>query len=197
MQPVRLVVGLGNPGSEYVGTRHNVGFAVLDCLAKRWGCVFRPRLRFAAEVAEHGVVWLAKPQTYMNLSGRSVAALLAWRKLSPPELLVVVDDADLPLGRIKVLASGGSGGHNGLRSIMESLGGTENFPRVRLGIGRQAPPGGGDLSEYVLGRFAEAERPVADAMIERAATAVETVLEQGLVRAMNEFNRKASEGVTS
>ncbi|MCS7047869.1 MAG: aminoacyl-tRNA hydrolase [Verrucomicrobiae bacterium] len=196
MQTVRLVLGLGNPGAEYVGTRHNVGFEVVDCLANRWGCVFRPKARFAAEVAEHGAVWLAKPQTYMNLSGRSVAALLGWWKLSPSEMLVVMDDADLPLGRIKVLASGGSGGHNGLRSIIEALGGTESFPRVRLGIGRQSAPGAGDLSEHVLGRFTDAERPVARAMIERAAAAVETVLTHGLARAMNEFNRKVSEGVT-
>lgn len=197
MQSVRLVVGLGNPGEQYVGTRHNVGFEVLDRLAERWGCEFRARARFAACVATHRTVWLAKPQTYMNLSGRAVVPLLAWLKLSPSEMLVVVDDADLPLGRIKVLASGGSGGHNGLRSIMEALGGVEAFPRVRLGIGRQGSPGGSELSEHVLGRFSEAERPVAEAMIARGAAAVETVVTHGLARAMNEFNRRGTEGVSS
>jgi PTH1 family peptidyl-tRNA hydrolase len=191
----KLVVGLGNPGREYAGTRHNIGFAVLDRLAVKWKCSFKNKSRFAAEVAEHEELWLVKPQTYMNRSGAAVVALLRWRKLTLGELLVVVDDADLPLGRMKVLASGGSGGHNGLRSIIEALGGEEGFARVRVGIGRSAPLGV-DISDHVLGKFASAERTAAEEAIKRAVDAVERCAEQGLAAAMNQFNRKSVEGET-
>ena len=142
----KLVVGLGNPGRDYVGTRHNIGFAVLDRLAGKFDCSFRRKWRFSAEVAEAaagdaGKVVLAKPQTYMNRSGNAVNALLKWSKIESAQLLVVVDDADLPLGQIRLRASGGSGGHNGLRSIIEALGGNEEFARLRVGIGRSAPVG--------------------------------------------------------
>jgi len=191
----KLVVGLGNPGREYEGTRHNVGFAVLDRLAAKWNCSFKNKSRFTAEVAEHEILWLAKPQTYMNRSGAAVVALLQWRKLTPDELLVVVDDADLPLGRMKVLASGGSGGHNGLRSIIETLGGEERFARVRIGIGRSAPVGT-DISDHVLGKFAPAERVAANEAVTRATEVVECCVEGGLAAAMNQFNRKSVEGET-
>jgi PTH1 family peptidyl-tRNA hydrolase len=195
MGEVRLVAGLGNPGREYEGTRHNIGFAVVDRLAAQWECSFREKRRLAAVIAEHGRLWLVKPQTFMNRSGVAVQAVLQWLKLSPAELLVVVDDADLPLGRMKVLASGGSGGHNGLRSIIESLGGEEGFGRVRVGIGRSGPAGA-DLTDHVLGRFAPAERDVVEAAVARAAAAVECCVTRGLAAAMNQFNRKVAEGET-
>jgi len=196
----QLVVGLGNPGREYVGTRHNVGFAVLDGLVAKFGCSFKSKSRFTAEVAEttlpSGRVMLAKPLTFMNCSGSAVVALAQWLKIGPGGLLVVVDDADLPLGRMKVLASGGSGGHNGLRSIIEAFGGDEGFTRVRVGIGRSAPVGVG-IANHVLGKFSAAEQAPAQQAVERAMAAVTCALTQGLATAMNEFNRKVMEGEQS
>lgn len=194
----QLVVGLGNPGKEYDGTRHNVGFAVVDCVAGRLGCSFRNKLRFAAQVAEAagaaGKVVLVKPQTYMNRSGQTVAAMLGWLKLAPVEMLVVVDDADLPLGQIRLRLAGGSGGHNGLRSILEALGGNEEFPRLRVGIGRSGPVGQ-DIAGHVLSRFAAAEREAAAAAVAAAAAAVEFCLQEGMAAAMNQFNRRKGESV--
>ena len=191
----KLVVGLGNPGREYDGTRHNIGFAALDRLAERLKCSFRRKSRFSAQVAEAGAgeagkVTLAKPQTFMNRSGSAVRALLIWLKIEPTELLVVVDDADLPLGQIRLRMSGGSGGHNGLRSIIEALGGNEEFARLRVGIGRTAPVGT-DITGHVLGRFAAAEREVAEEAVATAVEAMECCLRDGLAAAMNRFNRKS------
>jgi peptidyl-tRNA hydrolase, PTH1 family len=197
----KLVVGLGNPGKEYAGTRHNIGFAVVDRLAEKRSCSFRSKWRFSARVAEialdGGKVVLARPQTYMNRSGAAVAALVGWLKIVPAELLVVVDDADLPLGQIRLRASGGSGGHNGLRSIIESLGGSEEFARLRVGIGRPdktdgagTGPVGEDITDHVLGRFSARERELAEQAIEVAAEAVECCLKEGLTAAMNQFNRR-------
>jgi PTH1 family peptidyl-tRNA hydrolase len=191
----KLVVGLGNPGREYEGTRHNIGFAALDRLAEKLGCSFRRKSRFSAQVAEAGAcdagkVTLAKPQTFMNRSGSAVQALLVWLKIEPGQLLVVVDDADLPLGQIRLRPSGGSGGHNGLRSIIETLGGNEEFARLRIGIGRTAPLGT-DITGHVLGRFAPAERQVAEEAVVIAVEALECCLRDGLAEAMNRFNRKS------
>lgn len=193
----RLVVGLGNPGLEYAGTRHNIGFAVLDCVAARYGSSFKRKWRFAAEVAEISVggekVTLAKPQTYMNRSGAAVAAVLGWLKLASADLLVVVDDADLPLGQVRLREAGGSGGHNGLRSILAALSGDEKFGRLRVGIGRSGPVGA-DITNHVLGKFAAAERKAADEAVTLAADALECCLKEGLTAAMNRFNRKAPKG---
>jgi peptidyl-tRNA hydrolase, PTH1 family len=191
----KLVVGLGNPGREYDGTRHNIGFAALDRLADELGCSFRSKSRFSASVAEAGVgdagkVTLAKPRTFMNRSGSAVQALLVWLKIEPGQLLVVVDDADLPLGQIRLRPSGGSGGHNGLRSIIETLGGNEEFARLRIGIGRTAPLGT-DITGHVLGRFATGERAVAEEAVATAVEAMEYCLRDGLAEAMNRFNRKS------
>ena len=192
----KLVVGLGNPGKEYEGTRHNIGFAVLDRLAEKFGCSFRSKWRFSAKIAEAatgdaGKVVLAKPQTFMNRSGTAVNALLQWLKVEPAQLLVVVDDADLPLGQIRLRIAGGSGGHNGLRSIIETLGGNEEFARLRVGIGRSAPLGA-DISGHVLGRFAPSERDLAEQAVVVAVEAVDCCLREGLTEAMNQFNRKKS-----
>ena len=205
----KLVIGLGNPGREYAGTRHNVGFAVLDELAERFGCSFRNKLRFAAKVTEwncgnvaiknrsHNRIVLAKPQTYMNRSGATVAALVAWSKLTPSDVLVVVDDADLPLGQIRLRPSGGSGGHNGLRSIIEALGGSEEFARLRIGIGRpdegvgvNTGAVGGDITDHVLGRFKADEKKLIGPVLARAADAVVACVERGMSAAMDQFNRK-------
>lgn len=188
----RLVVGLGNPGRDYVGTRHNVGFAVLDRLATEHGSSFKGKARLAVELAEltgpAGKIVLAKPQTFMNRSGAAVAAIVHWLKVTPAETLVVVDDADLPLGELRLRASGGAGGHNGLRSIVEALGGNELFPRVRIGIGGGGQ--GADLAGHVLSRFGSAEQAAVDEALADAAAAVVCCWEKGLTAAMNQFNRK-------
>jgi PTH1 family peptidyl-tRNA hydrolase len=189
----KLVVGLGNPGKEYAETRHNIGFMVLDRVAGEYGCSFKRKLRFAAEVGElgtgEGKVTLVKPQPFMNRSGVTVSAIAGWLKMTPPEMLVVVDDADLPLGQLRLRLAGGSGGHNGLRSIIEALGGREDFPRLRIGIGR-AGPVGADVSSHVLGRFAPAERASVTAALQQATAAIECCWREGLTTAMNRFNRK-------
>jgi PTH1 family peptidyl-tRNA hydrolase len=201
----KLIVGLGNPGREYAGTRHNVGFAVLDELAERFGCSFRNKLRFAAKLTEWncmaGRVVLAKPRTYMNRSGAAVAALLRKFGLGPADMLVVADDADLPIGQIRLRSSGGSGGHNGLRSIIEALGGNEEFARLRIGIGRPGDGIGpaGDITNHVLGRFAMDEKKSIGPALARAADAVVACVECGVPAAMNQFNRKEAppaDGVT-
>lgn len=187
---VRLVVGLGNPGGRYRGTRHNLGFAVVEELGRRWGGSFRPRFDgLAADAAgPGGPVTLLMPQTFMNDSGRSVAAARRRLGLMPGEVLVVHDDLDLPLGTVRVRPGGGSGGHNGLRSVIAALGG-QDFGRVRLGIGH--PPPGADVVAYVLDRFPPGERELAEAAVERAAAAVARVVADGYEAAMNEFNAPA------
>ena len=183
---MKLVVGLGNPGRRYEGTRHNLGFRVVDCLAERHAIALSRR-RFEALVGDGAIgacrVLLAKPQTYVNLSGRAVAPLVRWHKCPLDDLLVVCDDLSLDLGRLRVRRKGSHGGHNGLRSIIECLG-TECFARVRIGIGR-----GADAVAHVLGRFGADEEPLAEAALGRAADAVGVWLDDGIDAAMNAFNR--------
>ncbi len=194
----KLVVGLGNPGKEYAGTRHNIGFDVVERVAGKLDCSLRKKLKFAAEVGEvtldSGKIMFAKPQTFMNRSGASVVALVNWTKVLPAEVLVIVDDADLPLGQLRLRLSGGSGGHNGLRSIIEALGGNEEFVRLRIGIGRTLPAGA-DISGHVLGRFSAAERKEVAAAVETAVDAVECCFRDGFAVAMNRFNRRKEEAV--
>ena len=190
--PARLVliVGLGNPGSEYAGHRHNVGFSVVDSLAEAHGLSFSRHKKAKARVAEGQIgdqpVILAKPQTFMNLSGRTVLRLSREREIPPECILVVCDDLDLPLGRLRIRPNGGSGGHKGLRSIIDLLD-SQDFVRLRVGIDR--PAGSLDPAEYVLQPFAEEERAIAAVALERAAQAVETWLVDGIVAAMDRFNR--------
>jgi peptidyl-tRNA hydrolase, PTH1 family len=184
----KLVVGLGNPGKEYAGTRHNIGFDVVDRLAAKRECSLRNRTKFSAEVGEAGGVTLVKPRTFMNRSGAAVAGLVNWLKLTPQDVLVIVDDADLPLGQLRLRPSGGSGGHNGLRSVIEALG-SEQFARLRVGIGRREPVGA-DITNHVLGKFGVEERAAARAATEDARAAVECCLKEGLTAAMNQFNRR-------
>ncbi|MCX7818898.1 MAG: aminoacyl-tRNA hydrolase [Kiritimatiellae bacterium] len=190
-----MVVGLGNPGSEYAGTRHNAGFEVVERLARRVGAEWRrsrqaPAECAIAELPEAGRVLFVKPLTYMNASGEAVAALARWHRLRPSEVVVVYDDVDLPLGTVRVRARGSSGGHRGMGSVIEQMG-DDGIARVRIGIGRGR--GDRDTVAHVLSRFSEEERPVAEAAMERAAAAVETLLTRGIERAMNEFNAEPKE----
>ena len=185
------MLGLGNPGAEYAHTRHNVGFDVVDKLAGR----HRFRLNLHRDHVHCGLgtiastpVLLAKPMTYMNRSGEAARALLARYPLETPRLLVIVDDVALPPGRIRIRPSGSDGGHNGLSSIIASLG-TQGFPRVRVGIGSPPP---GQMVEYVLSRFSPQEREMVDDAIHRAADAVEAILTEGVQTAMNRFNASSA-----
>jgi PTH1 family peptidyl-tRNA hydrolase len=191
-EPPALIVGLGNPGSKYATHRHNVGFRVLEALARAHGLSFRREKGSKARVASGQIdgraVFLAKPQTFMNLSGRAVGRVCRAHKISPEHLLVVYDDLDLPLGRLRLRPEGGSGGHKGMRSILDSLG-TRAFPRLRVGIDR--PPGRMDPAEYVLQPFAEEELLLLPELLERAVATVECWLAEGIMAAMDRFNRPA------
>lgn len=184
---VRVVAGLGNPGPRYEGTRHNVGRAVVDRLAARLGA--RWRRRGLAEVAEARVVGLfvvlVKPLTYMNASGEAVAAVARRYRVAPQEVLLVYDDLDLPVGRLRLRRGGSAGGHRGVLSVLAALG-TQEVGRLRVGIGR--PPAGVDPADYVLAPFGEEEVSLVAEAVERAADAVVTVLHEGYEAAMNRYN---------
>jgi PTH1 family peptidyl-tRNA hydrolase len=187
---MKLVAGLGNPGREYVGTRHNVGFEVMDLLARRHQLSWPARYDApAVEVRwrrPDADVLIVKPLTYMNLSGRAVGELVRFYKIDLPDVLVVTDDVNLPLGRLRARATGSEGGHNGLRSIAESLG-TIDYARLRVGVGRGDMRR--DLADHVLARFEPDEQPGIEDAIARAADAVEVWIADGLARMMNTFNR--------
>ncbi len=186
---VGAVVGLGNPGSQYAETRHNVGSMVVDALAQRWRITAWER-RFSSLAARRPggrPLWLVKPQTFMNVSGNAVASVCREASLEPGQVLVVVDDVDLPLGTLRLRLRGGPGTHNGLRSVVDSIG--EGFPRLRLGVRGESP--WQDLAEYVLSPFEPAEVEAAKAMVERACQCVEVVLHEGLLRAANRCNAVA------
>ncbi|HEY2801815.1 MAG TPA: aminoacyl-tRNA hydrolase [Chthoniobacterales bacterium] len=181
--PIRLVAGLGNPGREYQRTRHNVGFMVLDRLAHDRQLAWDYSEKWGAAWAKAEVT-LVKPATYMNRSGEPLSAIANFYKIAAAEILVVLDDFALPLGRLRLRTSGSSGGHNGLESIFQHFG-TESVPRLRVGIGRAPSEGAVD---YVLGRFFEEEQPLLDDTIVRAAAAVKCAVDKGVIAAMNEFN---------
>lgn len=191
---VKIIVGLGNPGVEYERTPHNMGFLLVDCLAERLGCRLKAGTKFEALVGSAVYAGeeliLVKPQTFMNNSGRAVGAVLNYRKLSPADLLVVVDDADIPLGALRLRKKGGSGGHRGLASINEVLGTTE-YARVRVGIGRGTTRD--ELVDHVLGKFGREEWTVVQKAIEDTADAVQVILEKGMDFAMNRFNARTEE----
>ena len=182
---IRLVAGLGNPGPEYELTRHNVGFLVVDRLAAQFGSTWEKSSKWDAGSAKCGEVILVKPLSFMNRSGHPLFAIAQFYKIEPPELLVVLDDFALPLGRIRLRPNGGSGGHNGLDSIIAQFG-TEEIPRLRIGIG--AAPVEGSV-DYVLGRFFDEEKPLVKSTIDRAGEAVKCAIDNGLVSAMNTFNK--------
>ena len=186
-----LVVGLGNPGREYAGNRHNVGFMVADLLASRVGAKFGRPKRAHAEVAEGRLGFggpkliLAKPLTFMNLSGAPVAALAQFFKVPVENVVAVHDELDVPFGQVRAKRGGGEGGHNGLRSMSKSLG-TKEYARVRFGIGR--PPGRQDPADYVLSDFAGAERKELEFLVDRAADVVEAVVLEGVEWAQNKYH---------
>ena len=183
----RLVVGLGNPGREYAGTRHNVGFEVLDRLATAGGLLFQREKKWQAEVCRTvSGLFLLKPQTYMNLSGRAVASAARFYKIAAEEILVVYDDVSLPLGQLRFRMNGGPGGHNGIRSLIADLGSRE-FPRLKIGIGGVP---GGKLTGHVLGRFREEEGDAAEKALATAMDAVQVALSEGVSRAANRFNTR-------
>jgi PTH1 family peptidyl-tRNA hydrolase len=182
---IRLVVGLGNPGPEYDRTRHNIGFAVLDRLAADAQLTWQREQKWGAYYAKAEQGLLVKPMTYMNRSGGPLATVAQFYKVEPAEMLVVLDDLDLPLGRLRIRLGGGTGGHNGLDSIITTLG-TDQIPRLRVGIGAAPERGAVD---YVLGRFFEEEMPVVEKTVARAAEAVKWAIDKGVLSAMNTFNK--------
>ena len=189
---MKIVLGLGNPGDRYRLTRHNLGFRVVEHLAERRNGVLRRteslgRVAWTAEITlAGGDAILAKPRTYMNRSGRAAVALLGQFDAAPEDLVVVYDDADLDLGRVRVRPAGSAGGHNGVRSLIDALR-SEGFPRVRLGV-RAEGRDDGELADYVLEEFEPDEIPVSDRLVEVGADAVEYVLNEGVEAAMNAYN---------
>lgn len=184
-----LVVGLGNPGDQYENTRHNAGFQVIDALADRGNFPVQ-RLKFhaltnTATVGGQGVL-VMKPVTYMNLSGQAVGEAARFYKISPDHVLVISDDVDLPLGKLRIRKGGSAGGHNGLKSIIQHLG-TDQFPRVKIGVGEKPHPDY-DMADWVLGKLQGEDKKIMDDAAVRAAQAVECLLSQGIDRAMNQFN---------
>lgn len=184
------MVGLGNPGFRYEETRHNVGFSVVDHLAKAGGWSFHSEALGSVEAARVPEGWLMKPQGYMNCSGEAVAAWIRYYKIPAEAVLVVVDDVAVALGTLRLRGAGSCGGHNGLRSMEEALG-SDQYARLRCGVG--PCPENRPLEVFVLERFSEVERPVAERMVKRAAEAVRCCQTEGMEIAMNTFNRKMEE----
>jgi PTH1 family peptidyl-tRNA hydrolase len=189
MENVFLIVGLGNPGAEYVQTRHNAGFLLVEKLAAKWQCDWANEKKFRSRIAkverDGKRILLCEPQTFMNLSGETVGALKDFYQLPLKQILIAVDDADLPLGEIRLRKSGSSGGHHGLESIEQHLASRE-FARLRIGIGRK--DGAREITNYVLGKFDPAESELLKKVLERAADQVETWLDAGIEKAMSQFN---------
>lgn len=182
---IRLVAGLGNPGVEYAMTRHNVGFMAVDHLAAKFGSTWERSTKWEAVAAKCDDALLVKPMSFMNRSGHPLFAIAQFYKITPQQILVVMDDLALPLGRIRIRPEGGTGGHNGLESIILRFG-TEEIPRLRIGIGAAPRDGGVD---YVLSQFFEEEKPTVRSIIERTAAAVKCAIDNDLVSAMNSFNK--------
>lgn len=192
----RLIVGLGNPGTKYAGTRHNIGFEIIDTLSKRWQLPLKEDRKFRGEYGE-GIergerIRLLKPLTYMNRSGQSIRAVLDWFKLPPESVLVVYDDMDLPVGRLRLRLSGSAGGHNGMKSTISHLG-TQEFPRLRIGIGAtdKGDEGGAAVVSHVLGKFSPTERERMDVVVDYAIQAVELSLVEGIEKAMSLYNGRS------
>lgn len=187
---MKLIVGLGNPGRDYSATRHNVGFEVVDTLAKRCHTRILKRMGRAltarTTIAGQEVIF-AKPQTFMNLSGEAVAYIARREKIEPSEILIISDDLNLPLGKIRIRKGGSAGGQKGMRSIISHLG-TEEFPRLRIGIGSAR----GDAVDHVLSRFRRQEIPIIRETIQAAADAVEMIVAEGIETAMNKYNRSGN-----
>lgn len=192
-KPIRLVAGLGNPGTEYAHTRHNIGFMVVDLLAYESGAVWEKPGKWDAATTKFCNALLVKPASNMNRSGHPLFAIAQFFKIGPEEILVVLDDFSLPLGRLRIRESGGPGGHNGLESIIVQFG-TEQIPRLRVGIG-PAPAEG--ATDYVLSNFFDEQKPLVRSTISRAAEAVKCAVDKGVVSAMNTFNPENVRGEQS
>lgn len=189
-----LIVGLGNPGDKYAGTRHNIGFEVVDRLSKAWAVPLKQERRFQGEYGAgfgptRQKVYLLKPLTYMNRSGQSMRAVMDWLKLEPSQVLVVYDDMDLPVGRLRLRLSGSAGGHNGMKSAIAHLG-TQDFCRLRIGIGASDRAGDSDKAvvSHVLGNFSKAERSTLDAVVDQAVRTLEKAMVDGVEKAMSLYN---------
>jgi PTH1 family peptidyl-tRNA hydrolase len=191
---IALVAGLGNPGRAYARTRHNLGWLVLDALAKRHGLVWKREAAFESDLARWNldsgsVRWLVKPLTFMNESGRAVAAVARYHRIACPDIAAVYDDLTIDVGRLKVSVSGSAGGHNGVASLLEHLG--DGFARFRIGIGPKAPPEM-NLKDFVLTQFSTEQLVIIETNIDRFVQGLELLLDRGAEPAMNELNRKAS-----
>ena len=192
MNDLALIVGLGNPGTQYARTRHNAGYMVVDRLAIRWRLKLAAKAKFQARVAlldknERKLI-VCQPETFMNASGEAVQAISAFYRVASEVVLAVVDDADLPLGEIRLRPSGSSGGHHGLESIEQHLG-TRQFPRLRIGIGRE-DGGAREITGYVLSQFGAGEAALLEKVLTRACDQIECWLSDGVLQAMNRFNGK-------
>jgi PTH1 family peptidyl-tRNA hydrolase len=189
MEPMHLIVGLGNPGAEYAKTRHNAGFLLVEKLASQWKAGWNNERKFVAKMAKatHGgkKILLCEPQTFMNLSGEAVAAVVQFYQVPLANVMVVVDDADLPLGEIRLRPGGGSGGHHGLDSVAQHLSSKE-YARLRVGIGRKNEAR--QITGHVLGKFSAEENALLEKVLERAANQIECWLNAGLQKAMSQFN---------
>lgn len=184
--PIRIIVGLGNPGRDYAETRHNVGFMVLDRLARRFGAEWKIDKARKGELAAGPGVLLIKPQTFMNCSGECVGPIMRYYKFEPEQVLVIYDDISFPVGAMRLRAGGSAGGHNGMKSLIAHLGG-EKFPRLRVGIGA---PGQKEMVGHVLGKFAPDERPLLEESLAKAEEATVMMLREGFQAAANKFNVK-------
>lgn len=206
-QSISLIVGLGNPGTEYERTRHNIGFMAVDALAKDWSISLGKEKRFygifgearlSSSLAHNGKIRLLKPTTYMNLSGQAVRACADWFKCSPENILVIYDDMDLPLGKLRLRPAGSAGGHNGMKSIISHLG-TQNFPRLRLGIGRGgnkenqaiATKANQNVTNHVLGGFTATENKVLPEVLDLGNSTVTSILRDGLEKTMSLYNSRS------
>jgi PTH1 family peptidyl-tRNA hydrolase len=207
-QSISLIVGLGNPGAEYERTRHNIGFMAVDRLATSWSISLGKEKRFygifgegrlSSRLASSGKIRLLKPTTYMNVSGQSVRACADWFKGNPENILVIYDDMDLPLGKLRLRPSGSAGGHNGMKSLISHLG-TQNFPRLRLGIGRGgkddadsaiASKANQNVTNHVLGGFSATETKILPEIFDLAESAVISILADGLEKAMSLYNSRS------
>jgi PTH1 family peptidyl-tRNA hydrolase len=189
MEPMHLIVGLGNPGAEYAKTRHNAGFLVVERLAEQWKSGWANERKFVSRIAKAErsgrKVLLCEPQTFMNLSGEAVGALVKYYQLTVDKVLIVVDDADLPFGEIRLRPGGGSGGHHGLESVTQHLGSKE-YPRLRVGIGRKNEVR--EITNHVLGKFDATEQELLEKVLSRVAGQLECWLSDGLQKAMSQFN---------
>lgn len=186
---MKLIVGLGNPGKEYEETRHNIGFKVVDFFAERVGLRI-DKLKDQALIGEfaHGgeKVLVVKPQTFMNLSGQAVGSIARWHKISPSDILIIYDDLDLPVGKLRIRPKGSAGGHNGIKSLISHLN-TEDFSRVRVGVGR--PPIGVAVSDYVLNGFLPTERELVKQAVVQCVEAIQMWLDKGLSETMNRYSK--------